>query len=321
LNIVLVTPARPSARAGNWHTAARWARLLRDAGHRVRTVSEWEGDTGPRADLMLALHARRSAASIRRWAAATPRRPLIVALTGTDLYRDIRTSRAAQHSLALADRLLVLQELGAQALPRRFRGKTRVVYQSAPGVRPARPRADAFEVCVSGHLRAEKDPFRTAAALAHLPPASRIRVLHAGAALAPAYARQARAWQEREPRYRWFGELSHPRALALLARARLLVMSSRLEGGANVVSEALVAGVPVIASRIAGNVGMLGRDYAGYYPVGNTRALARLLRRAEQDPGFYRKLAMQCRLRRRLVTPARERAALVAVLRELRSQP
>jgi putative glycosyltransferase (TIGR04348 family) len=244
---------------------------------------------------------------------------LIVALTGTDLYRDIRTSRAAQRSLALADRLLVLQELGAQALPRRYRRKTRVVIQSAPGVQRGNPRTDAFEVCVSGHLRAEKDPFRTAAALAHLPKSSRIRVLHAGAAYAPAFARQARAWAAREPRYRWLGELSHPRALSLLARARLLVMSSRLEGGANVVSEALVAGVPVIASRIPGNVGLLGRDYAGYYPVENTRALARLLRHAEADPAFYRKLAAQCRLRRRLITPARERAALAAVVRELRS--
>jgi len=320
LNIILVTPARPSARAGNWHTAARWARLLREAGHRVRTVSTWDGDAGARADLMLALHARRSADSIRRWAAATPRRPLIVALTGTDLYRDIRTSRAAQRSLALADRLLVLQELGAQALPRRYRGKTRVVMQSAPGVRRARARTNAFEVCLSGHLRTEKDPFRTAAALAHLPQDSRIRALHAGAAYTAGYARQARAWMAREPRYRWLGELSHPRALALLARARLLVMSSRMEGGANVVSEALVAGVPVIASRIPGNVGLLGHDYAGYFPVENTRALARLLRRAEEDPAFYRKLMAQCRLRRRLVTPARERAALAAVVKELNSR-
>ncbi|MGH8616612.1 MAG: selenoneine biosynthesis selenosugar synthase SenB [Burkholderiales bacterium] len=319
MNIILVTPARPSARAGNWHTAARWARLLREAGHRVRTVSAWDGDAGPRADLMLALHARRSADSIRRWSIAMPRRPLIVALTGTDLYRDIRTSRAAQRSLALADRLLVLQALGAQAVPARHRGKTRVIYQSAPGVRPGRPREDAFEVCVSGHLRAEKDPFRTAAALAYLPKASRIRVVHAGAAYAPAAARQAQAWADREPRYRWLGELSHRRALTLLTRSRLLVMSSRLEGGANVVSEALVAGVPVLASRIPGNVGMLGRDYAGYYPVENTHALARLLRRAEADPAFYRKLMAQCRLRRRLITPVRERAALAAVVKELRA--
>ena len=269
---------------------------------------------------MLALHARRSADSIRRWAAALPRRPLIVALTGTDLYRDIRTHPGAQRSLALADRLLVLQELGAQALPLRHRAKTRVIYQSAPGVRPAMPRADIFEVCVSGHLRAEKDPFRAAAALALLPADSSIRVVHAGAAYSPAYARQARAWAVREPRYRWLGELSHRRALALLARSRLLVMSSRLEGGANVVSEALVAGVPLIASRVPGNVGMLGRDYAGYYPAGNTRALARLLRRAQRDPAFYRRLAGQCGVRRRLVTPARERAALAAVVRELKSR-
>jgi putative glycosyltransferase (TIGR04348 family) len=314
VKIVLVTPTRPSARAGNWHTTARWARLLRAAGHRVRIVDTWDGAP---ADLMLALHARRSAASIRRWAEASPRQPLVVALTGTDLYRDIRSSRAAQRSLALADRLIVLQELGHLALPARYRRKVRTVYQSAPHVTARKTRTDEFLVCVSGHLRAEKDPFRTAAASALLPADSRIRVVHAGAAYAPAFARSARVWMKRESRYRWLGELSHPRALALLARSRVLVMSSYLEGGANVVSEALVAGVPVIASRVPGNVGMLGRDYAGYYPAGNTRALAHLLQRAEGDRDFYRTLVGQCRRRARLLSPAHEQTALARIVREL----
>jgi putative glycosyltransferase (TIGR04348 family) len=314
VKIVLVTPARPSARAGNWHTAARWARLLTTAGHQLRIVSAWDGVP---ADLMIALHARRSAPSIRRWADASPRKPLVVALTGTDLYRDIRHSAAARRSLELADRLIVLQELGALALPRRHRNKARTVYQSAPP--PARQTpAGAFTVCVSGHLRPVKDPFRAAAAAGLLPTESRVRVVHAGAAYTPAYARRARAWMQRESRYRWLGEVSHRRALALLARSHLLVISSRLEGGANVVSEALVAGVPVIATRVPGNVGMLGRDYAGYYPAGDTRALARLLRRAESDHDFYRTLVRQCRRRRPLLTPARERAALAQVVRELK---
>jgi glycosyltransferase involved in cell wall biosynthesis len=97
-----------------------------------------------------------------------------------------------------------------------------------------------------------------------------------------------------------------------------MVISSRMEGGANVVSEALAAGTPVVASRIPGNVGMLGRGYAGYFPVGNERALARLLWRAETDHAFYRALVSQCRSRRGLVAPHGERAALKALLAELR---
>jgi glycosyltransferase involved in cell wall biosynthesis len=96
-----------------------------------------------------------------------------------------------------------------------------------------------------------------------------------------------------------------------------MVISSRMEGGANVVTEALAARVPVIASRIPGNVGMLGRGYAGYYPLGDERALARLLRRAESDAKFYSRLRRQCALRRQLTGRAREKNALRQLLREL----
>jgi glycosyltransferase involved in cell wall biosynthesis len=166
-------------------------------------------------------------------------------------------------------------------------------------------------------LREEKDPFRLAAALQYLPQQSRIRVTHMGAAMSFEMATAARAWTKREPRYRWAGELPHWLALRCLARARLMVISSRMEGGANVVTEALAAGVPVIASRIPGNIGMLGKDYAGYYPPGNERALARLLWRAESDPEFYRKLKHQCAARRPLVSRKRENQGLRLLLAEL----
>ena len=120
----------------------------------------------------------------------------------------------------------------------------------------------------------------------------------------------------REPRYRWRGEYPHHRALRIQARARLLVISSRMEGGANVVTEALAAGVPVIASRIPGNVGMLGRNYAGYFELGNARSLARLLTRAERNPAFLATLKRQCAARRPLVNRARERSALRALIAE-----
>ena len=113
--------------------------------------------------------------------------------------------------------------------------------------------------------------------------------------------------------------MPHGAALKHLARARAMVISSRMEGGANVITEALAAGVPVIASRIPGNVGMLGGRYAGYYPFGDERALARLLWRAESDAEFYRRLKRQCAARRRLTRRAREKEALRRLLRELRN--
>ncbi len=314
MKITIVTPAAAGTRHGNRNTASRWAQLLRELGHDVTVQLSWNG-VAP--DVLIALHARRSQDSIRRFAGACPGRPLILVLTGTDLYRDIRTSAAARRSLQLATRLVVLQDRGLAELPAALRRKARVIYQSARTVAATAPRKRCFEVVVSGHLREEKDPFRCAAALAYLPSASRIAVTHLGGARDPALARQATRWAAREPRYRWLGNLPHWRALRILARSRLMVISSSMEGGANVVSEALALGVPVIASRVSGNVGMLGGNYAGYYPAGDERSLARLLWRAENDERFYRALRLQCRARRHLVSVSRERASLRRLLAEL----
>ncbi len=317
MKIALITPARPAAHSGNRNTAQRWASLLRELGHRVRVQLEWDGKP---VDLMIALHARRSHASITAFAAACPERPLVVILTGTDLYGDIRVDAMAKLSLRLATRLVVLQDAGLDELAPALRRKTRVIYQSTQRIKPAPPLVSCFEVCVSGHLREVKDPFRLAAALAHLPAHSRVRATQLGGAMSAAMKRTAQGWQRREPRYRWLGELAHGRALRQLARARLLVISSRLEGGANVISEALAAGVPVIASRVAGNIGMLGNDYAGYYSFGNERALARMVWRAESDRLFYSRLRRQCAARRSLTARGREKNALRRLLRELQPQ-
>jgi glycosyltransferase involved in cell wall biosynthesis len=170
-----------------------------------------------------------------------------------------------------------------------------------------------FRICVIGHLRAEKDPLRTFAALSHIP-RENIEVVHLGAALDASLGKEALAGMQRDARYRWLGGVSHARALKWLASSHVMVISSRMEGGANVVCEALRIGVPVLASRIPGNVGLLGSAYAGYFPVGNDRALARLIDRAAHDARFYSKLKDQLWPRRALVDPRSEARALNAVL-------
>lgn len=307
MKIVIVTPAASRVRNGNRNTAQRWATFLRQLGHRVSVQVEWDGS---RVDLMLALHARRSYASIKRFADRCPELPLIVALTGTDLYRDIRIDRSAQESMNLATRLVVLQEMGLNELPPALRAKTHVIYQSARPGQPAQPSKRRFEVCVIGNLREEKDPFRCALAAALLPASSEIHITHMGRALNDNMAQLAQTLMAENPRYRWLGELPHSRVRNRLARCRLMVISSIMEGGANVVSEALAADVPVIASDIDGNVGMLGAGYAGYYPCGNERALADLLHHAETSPEFYDLLKAQCARRKPLVEPEQELAGL-----------
>lgn len=314
MKIALITPAARGSRNGNRGTALRWAGMLRELGHQVTVQVDWDGRP---ADAMLALHARRSHASIRNFVVCCPDKPLLLALTGTDLYRDIRSDPEAQASLPLATRLIVLQEMGLNELPPALRRKSYVVYQSAQRVSHVPALKSCFEVIVSGHLREEKDPFRTAAALAHLPADSRIRVTHIGGAMSPAMAAEARRWMKCDARYRWLGEVAHGKALRLLARSRLMVISSRMEGGANVVSEALANRVPVLASDISGNIGMLGKHYAGYYPLEDERALAKLLSRCEIETAFYRKLAEQCRARQPLTSHAHERSALKGVFKGL----
>ena len=289
--------------------------MLRELGH----TSFIAADPPARGyDLLVALHARRAAEAVRIARERHPERPVVVALTGTDLYRDIHQDESAKRSLELADRLIVLHPGGADELPPRLRSKVRVVPQSAPPPsRPPRRSTRAFEVAVVGHLRPEKDPLRTALAARLLPAGSRVMVLHAGAALDDEARRAAEAEQRGNDRYRWLGELPGRGARALIARCRVLSLTSEMEGGANVLSEALAAGTPVLASRIACTEALLGEDYPGLFPFGSTRALARLLARVERDPIFLGEIERLCRARRQAVSPAREKAAWRRLLREL----
>ena len=310
LRIVIVTPAAPGSRHGNRRTAERWARHLRALGHETQVALEWDGRE---CDILVALHARRSYAAIHAWKTAHPRRPLILVLTGTDLYRDIRHDANARASLRLADRMVVLQPKGLDQLSVAQRAKTRIIFQSVRVVRRQAPPRSYFLVTVIGHLRGEKDPFRAARALAHLPP-SAIRVVHLGKAMTPEMGRQARALMLAEPRYRWLGELDHAGTMRWLARSHVMVISSRMEGGAHVVSEAIGIGVPVIASAIPGNIGLLGEDYPGYYPFANDTALAAQLARAQSDPAWLAALEAAVKARCHEVDPAAEREAIAGLI-------
>ena len=306
MRIALVTPAGPGTRNGNRHTALRWAAFLREAGCKVNVCVEWQGEA---ADLMLALHARRSHASIARFSRD---KPLVVALTGTDVYRDIRTSAEARESLELADRLIVLQPKAAAELLSPLRRKVRVVVQSSSTRLRHAPVARKFRVCVIGHLREEKDPLRIVAALPHVD--ADIEVIHLGAPLEPMLVPRTE-----DPRYRWLGSVPHARALKWLASSHAMVISSRMEGGANVVCEALRIGVPVLASRISGNIGLLGRGYPGYFPVEDERALARLVTRATTHRKFYLELKTWVSRLRPMVAPQAEARALLAALKGLKA--
>jgi putative glycosyltransferase (TIGR04348 family) len=305
-SLVIVTPALATANNGNWQTAARWARLLRPA-YRVNIVDRWT--TGNEA-LMIALHARRSAPSIAAWREAGPQRPLVLVLTGTDLYRDIHGDASARRSLELADALVTLNERGPDSLPDGLRARCHVVLQSCPA-RATQDRTQRhLRVLMVGHLRAEKDPRTYWRAAQRLAARRDIHLDHIGAALDPALGAEAAGLAARLQQLRWLGPLPHGAVRRRIAAAHVLVHASRMEGGANVVIEAIRSGTPVLASRIDGNLGLLGSDYEGVFDVGDDRALAALIERCRDDAGMLPRLMAQVALRSPLFEPAVERAAV-----------
>lgn len=302
----IVTPGTREANNGNWRTARRWADFLAGVAKPI-VQSEW---TGEPADVAIALHARRSAASIVRLRDRAPHVPIILVLSGTDLYRDLPHSVEAARSLALADRIVALQDDALAHVPPEHRGKCVAIYQSARKLAPARKARARLDCVVVGHLREEKDPRTLWDALRLVDPQLPIRIRHIGEALDPVLGKEARAAMVRDSRYRWTGALPHGLTRCAIRNAHVLVHPSLMEGGANVIVEAVTAGTPVIASRVSGNVGMLGGNYPGYFEVGDAAGLAALLGSCLDDRKRLTRLRELCGERARLFIPAREKRAL-----------
>ena len=324
LHIALAAPTRPDKTAGNQVTADRWAHQLGLLGHEVTLVPVYETGTTspvPPCDVVIALHAGRCAAFVASAASAQPKPKIVVALAGTDLYQDLPDSAAVLRSLSLADRLVVLQAHGVEhlaSIDADLRAKTSIVHQSVEArTRTMQPPPNSFRVVVLAHLRDVKDPLLAARSARLLPPESRIEVVHAGAAYTSHWRRAAKDEELNNGRYRWLGAIDRPAAAELLASAHVLACTSLLEGGANVVSEAIAAGLPVVGTDIGGNRGLLGDDHRGLVPVGDDRACARLLRQLETDPQFYATLASQSQARQWLVEPANERREWAETLRQV----
>jgi len=312
LRVVIVSPALADANNGNWQTARRWKSLL--APHTVRIVRSWPDAQAAQDDIMLALHARRSAPAVQAWFDHRGPKGLGLVLTGTDLYRDIQHDAAAQAALTQAHSLVVLQSQGLQALPQALHSQTRVILASGRSRQTLTKTTRHLRVVMVGHLRDEKDPLTLMAAAQLLRTQPDIFIDHIGQALDPALARAARETQAQCPRYRWLGGLPHAATLQRIQRAHLMVHTSRMEGGAHVLMEALRSGTPVLASRIDGNLGMLGDNYPGTFEVGDAPALADLLQqcRSDQDTvgGLLSHLSALCAERATLFEPQAERSAL-----------
>ncbi len=320
MSIRFTLPPLNASRNGMTATRDRWADLLRGTGHDVAPI---DTDTPPRpGDTAVVLNGYKSRQAIRDLRAVhgdTIR--LVVCMTGTDLYRDLPEHPDEYANLALADALVLLHPGAELALPEQLRAQSTVIVQSAEvGPHPVEQDPGVFDLCVIGHLREVKDPMRAAEASRLLPAASRVRVTHVGKALTPTFDALARREMAENPRYRWLGEQDRAHTERALLASRGLVLTSRLEGGANVIGEAIVAGRPVLSSRTACAEGLLGRDYPGLFDVGDTAALAVLMLRLDTDAMFREDLTSRCDAKRPMFDPAAESAALAALFDAL-NQP
>ena len=305
--IEIVTPAPPGSLHGNRITALRWQSFLSRLNYASIVTESWSVN---KCDVLIALHGLRSHSSIARFKKAYPYNPIILIMTGTDIYRDLASSPQVTKSMEMADAIVVLQPAAIDALPKSFHHKVQVIYQSIKAItRKPLPKRD-FLVSLIGHLRPEKDPFCSALSLNFIKPESQIRLVHLGRAMSAPMKKQAQSLAKKQARYQWLGECSHARTLQWLARSNLMVISSIMEGGAHVVSEAIAIGVPVIASDIPGNRGLLGNNYPAYFPAGDALALSKLLTKAEFEPAFYQKLNRAIAARQKITEPALEQGSI-----------
>ncbi|MFK7770382.1 MAG: selenoneine biosynthesis selenosugar synthase SenB [Mariniblastus sp.] len=337
MRFLIVTPAPEGSTKGNRITATRWASIIRSLGHHVsieerfhflksRSTSSHANNSQPHFDVLVALHARKSAQSVSNFRSVFPNGRVVVAFTGTDIHLE-KSNATRKHksqielSLALSDRVILLEPHSVRLLAASIKQKSVVIIQSSLPVKTKpMPLSSWFEVSVIGHLRTVKDPFRAAAAARLLPDDSRVRIVHFGAALTAAMETRAQREGQENPRYRWMGAVKHAEAKRRLARSRLTVLSSRSEGGPAVVSEAIVNDVPILASRMDATIGLLGDDYPGLFDFGDTRQLSQLIYRSETDPKFYKSLVAKCKERKKQFSPATERHAWESLIELLQDQ-
>jgi glycosyltransferase involved in cell wall biosynthesis len=333
MHIALVIPAPAATIWGAETTGERWRKHLQALGHSIDVVREepeaTSGFEPEPYDALIAIGAEAADASIRAFHTRHPDRPLILALNGRDLYVSLDRTPTVRTNLARANALVVFHGRAPELLPDEIRARTYVVFQSvelpeggAEAIEPA-PRSETlestphcFEVCVAAPLQSYRDPLRVAKAVRLVDASSQLFVTHVGRSLEDEWRERAQRESRDNERYEWIGGVSPQEALRYIARADLLAETSTVTAGSNALSEAIALDTPVVASRIPGNVGVLGGDYEGYFPPEREAKLADRLQSAELGEYTYRRLRTQCRELRPRFDWRREREAWRVILEE-----
>lgn len=261
MKICVASPYPLSELKGNSVTTHRIVEILNVAGFEARGS---HGFDGAPADILISLHAFKGEQAVRDFQRRCPDGKVIVLITGTDLYVDLPEGRGLE-SLETTDAIAITHEEARASMPAIFHDKLHIVPSciEIPEIQ-AKPNAEQFVISIVGHLRSVKRSFLTIEAVAKHPEWD-VEVWQMGEALDEGMSDVACDWEESDSRYKWLGGLPREQSLEVCSQSSLTVNSSLLEGGANTVLEAMTMGVPILASCIEGNVGLLGRDYPGYF--------------------------------------------------------
>ena len=288
--IDVVVPDLGIGSAGNSVTANRYCSIFGQLGHVATTT-----DT-PTAPLVVALNAYRTRHVVGELPETTT---VIVVLTGTDIYRFWDQDRdAVSCTLDRADVIVGLNDLVGRSLPTKHRAKLTCIKEGALALstEPTRPTSPPLHAICVGHLRDEKAPELIADALDRLDPNCDVVVDHYGAAHSESWAQWARDTSERIEQYQWHREVSRSRLDEIYAGADLLINTSKMEGGANVISEAVMAGLPILATAIDGNAGVLGTSYPGLFTPDDPYELADRLAALASNPEALEQITLSSRL-------------------------
>ncbi|NWK55679.1 glycosyltransferase [Verrucomicrobiaceae bacterium N1E253] len=294
-DVLIHSPFPRQDSQGNTTSALRLQRMLMESGMEVALEDVWY--SGVEARWMVALNARRSAGAVAEFMDACPRGRVVVVLTGTDInHPEVQDPESDTcRTMKLADRLVVLHEASLAAVPKDFRDKCVVIHPSVQlphGLQHKPRRGELFEVLMVGNIRREKNLPLAIEACRLLPQDAGIVVRVYGDAEGDLANRLMEATAGPLP-FQWRGKTDHTSLMELMATSDLLLNTSTQEGGANAICEALGMGLPVLASRISGNVGMLGDDYEGLFPSEDAGDLAEMLSRCAENAVFYQRLKLQ----------------------------
>ena len=264
---------------------------------------------------MIALHATKTLAASKRFKVHSPKGKLIIYLTGTDLYKEQANNNPEFHeALVLADILVVGQRASLASIPAEFLEKSHFVPASVllPPLKNVSP-PPSPSLALTGHLRPVKNPFLMNLALKELTEL-KLDAFTLGAALDPNMLNDVEEWQQADSRFHWLDDVPYTEALSWIEQVDFTLNTSHNEGGSNAVAESIVLGTPVLASKIEGNVGMLGDDYLGYFEPNSASSLARLIRRATTDRSFHQKLLQQITSIQENFLPEKETAGWLKLL-------